>query len=683
MLIFKKTVLVSLAFIFSQTTVFARGNVSDHYEQVVLAKNTENEIVPLTQNRQNGAKKKKAGEIAGSRQEQNSSFKLKIITLEKQIRDIKRENYILKQSKERFEERSNHKVNKSEQIALVQKDKAAAREADNVKLKKTVAGLERQIKKLKQEKIEIVNEKNRIEQTSKKDTLKYQQIIENFQKQKNAVLKKDKNTAKFKNLNNVLTSKNTKLKKTVADLETAVKKFEQKAETGIERSKKIIKQLKAQQQLVLSKDKENAELKAQVLGLNQSNEKLMIDIKRFEAEAAKAKQIEAAAGQSSAKLKAIQDSLKEQKQTNISKDSENTKLKASNAELLAKLKKFEQHKRLIERSKVKLEQKVKTEIERSKKVLNQLKTQQQLVLSKDKENAELKAQVLGLNQSNEKLVIEITQLKAEIAKAAQAEAMDESQEAGLQEKLKQTGQVIANKDKTIAFLKNRENSVVEKSKKLFTTVKKLKIEIVKWSQKNKFLLNSIDLCKTQITELNKRVKVQEQIILENDRLIDSLKRKNGLNLEELKEFESKIKKLEANTVYLKEENRLMYNSMQTSGKKNNESIHQLRLNTSNLKRENLQLKEKLSLNYHKLGEIYTQNALYPEAIEAYQRALNYNPVSSLSYYYLGLIYAYSENDRDKAVDYLKKYLDLEKTNKNKEKVKALIDLLGSKKKSKK
>ncbi|MCK4994941.1 MAG: tetratricopeptide repeat protein, partial [Candidatus Omnitrophica bacterium] len=94
-----------------------------------------------------------------------------------------------------------------------------------------------------------------------------------------------------------------------------------------------------------------------------------------------------------------------------------------------------------------------------------------------------------------------------------------------------------------------------------------------------------------------------------------------------------------------------------------------------LKKEVEELKEILTVDSHKLGEIYTQQKLYKKAVNAYEKALKYNPNNYQSCYHLGLLYAYMEKNPKEALTYLRKFLKLTPEEKNKQKAARVIELL--------
>jgi tetratricopeptide (TPR) repeat protein len=82
-------------------------------------------------------------------------------------------------------------------------------------------------------------------------------------------------------------------------------------------------------------------------------------------------------------------------------------------------------------------------------------------------------------------------------------------------------------------------------------------------------------------------------------------------------------------------------------------------------------KERGIFNYN-LAVSYTQAKLYDEAIEAYEKSLDYNPQNPDANYNLGLLYANVKNMPDKAVAYYEEYLRLKPDADDKEEVQGWI-----------
>ena len=91
-----------------------------------------------------------------------------------------------------------------------------------------------------------------------------------------------------------------------------------------------------------------------------------------------------------------------------------------------------------------------------------------------------------------------------------------------------------------------------------------------------------------------------------------------------------------------------------------------------------ELSQELSIAQHTLGQIYTQKKMYPQAIDAYDKAMRYNPENKLAYYHAGLLYAYMGNAAEKAVDLFNQYLTMDNRAEYKDKAQQFIKLLSDK-----
>jgi tetratricopeptide (TPR) repeat protein len=86
-------------------------------------------------------------------------------------------------------------------------------------------------------------------------------------------------------------------------------------------------------------------------------------------------------------------------------------------------------------------------------------------------------------------------------------------------------------------------------------------------------------------------------------------------------------------------------------------------------------KEKAEL-YLQLGTAYTKAGLFSLAIDAYNKALSINPRNAEAHYNLGLLYRHSKNNSRKAIQHLKKYLQLNPDASNRKDVEYIIKMLA-------
>lgn len=162
---------------------------------------------------------------------------------------------------------------------------------------------------------------------------------------------------------------------------------------------------------------------------------------------------------------------------------------------------------------------------------------------------------------------------------------------------------------------------------------------------------------------------------ENVKLTSTLERLNSLNAQ----LETKAKEM-----YLKaedeEEARRSLSGLQNMVdqinqerivlKKTNEELEQRAASSEN------SLKVERGRLYQELGTAYTKAKLFDLAIEAYLAALKFNPNNAEAHYNLGLLYKHYQDNSEKAVYHLKKYLELNTQASNKKEVEYLIGMLG-------
>jgi tetratricopeptide (TPR) repeat protein len=80
--------------------------------------------------------------------------------------------------------------------------------------------------------------------------------------------------------------------------------------------------------------------------------------------------------------------------------------------------------------------------------------------------------------------------------------------------------------------------------------------------------------------------------------------------------------------------------------------------------------------YQQLGTAYTKAELFSLAIDAYNKALAINGRNAEVHYNLGLLYRHSKNNSKKAIQHLKKYLQLNPDASNRKDVEYIIKMLS-------
>ena len=84
------------------------------------------------------------------------------------------------------------------------------------------------------------------------------------------------------------------------------------------------------------------------------------------------------------------------------------------------------------------------------------------------------------------------------------------------------------------------------------------------------------------------------------------------------------------------------------------------------------LKKERALYNYNLAVAYTQAKLYDDAVDAYNKSLEYNPDNAEAYYNLGLLYENFKGDPDFAIRSYEKYLKLQPKAMDKEEVQGWI-----------
>jgi tetratricopeptide (TPR) repeat protein len=87
------------------------------------------------------------------------------------------------------------------------------------------------------------------------------------------------------------------------------------------------------------------------------------------------------------------------------------------------------------------------------------------------------------------------------------------------------------------------------------------------------------------------------------------------------------------------------------------------------------LKKERALYHYNLGVAYTKANLFKEAIESYQKCLEFDPKMAEAHYNLGLLYEDFKKDPEVAILHYQKYLELNPDAEDKEEVKKWIDRL--------
>ena len=179
---------------------------------------------------------------------------------------------------------------------------------------------------------------------------------------------------------------------------------------------------------------------------------------------------------------------------------------------------------------------------------------------------------------------------------------------------------------------------------------------------------------------------KENLFKENEKLKEEAVSFTNLTAklqEEKKTLQEKIENFQKSI----EENKRKLNECQVElGKLKKISEETLQGKESQLSKENEDLRKKISsiestlkkervLYHYNLGVAYTKANLFKEAIESYQKCLEFDPKMAETHYNLGLLYEDFKKDPEMAILHYQKYLELNPDAEDKEEVKKWIDRL--------
>lgn len=144
--------------------------------------------------------------------------------------------------------------------------------------------------------------------------------------------------------------------------------------------------------------------------------------------------------------------------------------------------------------------------------------------------------------------------------------------------------------------------------------------------------------------------------------------------ESKKILEQKEEELQKAKVYLRR-----YEEKMAKDRKENKVIlegelGQLKENVKNLEQT---LNKERGIYHYNLAVSFTQAELYDDAIEAYEKSLQFNPENADAYYNLGLLYANIRNNPEKAIQEYRAYLKLKPDAPDRDEVEAWIRQLGA------
>jgi chromosome segregation ATPase len=257
--------------------------------------------------------------------------------------------------------------------------------------------------------------------------------------------------------------------------------------------------------------------------------------------------------------------------------------------------------------------------------------------------------------------------------------------------IEQSRRIIQEKNELLNFKKSFEEVTEEKDKllkdkqQLSEEVGTLKVQMEQTGEKyGKELAEAKEQIKNYQADIVEKDKVNESLIKKTniqklETTIKTLEKENGDLNKKLnvigEERNNLSKQLEQqNQGYAKKElasqssyNELL-NKYEELAAKHGKTVQeqealQKQLNEfpskiGNLAAENKRLVKETSDMHYNLGLFYFEKQEYKRAIPEFERAIKISPQDPESYYYLGYIYAEYFMERDKAIEYFNKYLEL-------------------------
>ncbi len=262
------------------------------------------------------------------------------------------------------------------------------------------------------------------------------------------------------------------------------------------------------------------------------------------------------------------------------------------------------------------------------------------------------------------------------------------------EKLKtEYNQVVSDRDNLRSqaqYLLQYKNDIIkaqEQLSRIETDRKKWEIEKESFQNQLKRLQSELDLYRNKITEMQ-----AYQLQLENEReeikkslsktksgyiIVDDLKVRIGERDKEISILTEKAKreqeksnaannalaKAEANAEVFRQQAKELkekYNKALTQNRVFEKKLEKQPREYAEIARENKILIKRTALMHYNLGVFYTKNKEYPRAVSEFEKALELNPEDAYAHFNLGYIYAEFYVDRPKAIECVRKYINLAK-----------------------
>ncbi|KPK97831.1 MAG: hypothetical protein AMJ95_07135 [Omnitrophica WOR_2 bacterium SM23_72] len=260
------------------------------------------------------------------------------------------------------------------------------------------------------------------------------------------------------------------------------------------------------------------------------------------------------------------------------------------------------------------------------------------------ELAKLKSDNKALSQDRDNLLIQTKKLITDKNLATELKAsLDESKK--LIEQLEKDkaealaeGLSLQEEREALEAMQERlylENEQLKKS----LEEEKLKSSAAAWQQEKKEL-------EEENRNLKNELKQVQAHSTRADKALEKSERDLGRSQKEAAELKKKLEKLQKDYASLREKNKTLQRSyLEAPGK------------FAELARQNQALIKQTANMHYNLGVFYTKNKQYSRAIAEFEKAVELNPQDAHAHFNLGYIYAQYVENRSRAVEHFRKYIN--------------------------
>ena len=162
-------------------------------------------------------------------------------------------------------------------------------------------------------------------------------------------------------------------------------------------------------------------------------------------------------------------------------------------------------------------------------------------------------------------------------------------------------------------------------------------------------------------ELNTKLQAEKDKALKSQQDIEKTIKASEVVLEAVRaKFEGLLKEVELNKAELS---------------KRDELVKQMEYLKKKMISLDATLKKERVLYHYNLGVAYSQAKLYDEAVEEYEKSLQYNSLNADAHYNLGLLFENIKMDPQRAIEHYRKYLEIKPDTADKEEVAGWITKL--------